>query len=93
MAEFSLVAGAYQSSALAVGDGLGILCQERFLAFLLNYSDDSMMDEDASHDGYSDKVYVQQVAAMKDNEHTTLYVDFSHVAIAIKNGLRSDHCN
>ena len=66
--DFQRVAGGFQSGEPVLTDNLGLLCQERFLAFLRSRRN----------------VYEQQVGMMKgaDEEHTTLYVDFEEVSVS-----------
>ena len=61
-------------SAPPLRDRQGDTVSQRFLLFLQNYPS----DDDTGVGGEGE--YVRQCASMKENDHTTMFVDFSHLS-------------
>jgi len=88
MADFNHMSAAFQQGGqnnVQYVDQLGVLCQQKFKEFLTQYSDLSYSEdatfEDTTEETQTESVYAAQVQMMKEQEHTTLYVDFNHVLI------------
>lgn len=66
-----------QSEALGAPDSVAELVRAQFLAFLTGFRGDAAADADAGED--SEAVYVAELGRMREQDRTTLYVDFAHV--------------